>query len=274
MRCLIYSWCVICSAWFVAHTHFILIALLLGIAPIYAGSKTVKPHDSTAIFRESIDLFDSTRKRPIPVAWYAPVEPFGAVRKKPLIVFSHGYGSNRGGDNVAYSYLTEYLAEQGYAVASIQHELPTDELLPMTGIPHIVRRPSWERGIANILFVLQALHTRRTDIDFEDVTLIGHSHGGDMSMLCATMYPAIMRRVISLDNRRVALPRTVRPRVYSLRSSDQPADSGVLPTPEEQVRYRITIIPLSTTTHNEMDDHASPVQRAEIKSLIQKFLRE
>jgi hypothetical protein len=60
--------------------------------------------------------------------------------------FTSGYGQNKWGDYLAYSYLTEFLAKKGYFVVSIQHELPTDSLLSLIGKLQIVRRSFWDRG--------------------------------------------------------------------------------------------------------------------------------
>ena len=168
--------------------------------------------------------------------------------------------------------MTEFLASQGYFVASIQHELPTDELLPMTGKPQEVRRPNWERGALNILFVVEELKKRKPNLDYKHLTLIGHSNGGDMSMLFAHKYPEMVDKIISLDNRRMTFPRVKQPKIYSLRSSDQLADEGVLPTTEEQQKYGIKIIKLKNTIHNDMDDHANADQRKEINGYILDFL--
>lgn len=108
--------------------------------------------------------------------------------------------------------------------------MPTDELLPLTGIPQIVRRSNWERGVENILFVITKLKITNPELDFKRLILVGHSNGGDMTVLFAHTYPNLVGKIISLDNRRVELPRTSHPKVYSLRSSDQPADEGVLLT--------------------------------------------
>jgi len=229
---------------------------------------------STGAFQvkfDSLNLFDTSRNRTIPVALYLP-DTHKSSTKQQVIILSHGYGSNRGGDNKAYSYLTEFLASKGYFVASIQHELPTDELLPMTGKPQEVRRPNWERGALNILFVLEELKKREPNLDYKHLTLIGHSNGGDMSMLFVHKYPEMVDKVISLDNRRMPFPRVKQPKIYSLRSSDQLADEGVLPTLEEQEKYKMRIIKLQNTIHNDMDDHATAEQRKEINDYILDFL--
>ncbi|MBB3839507.1 hypothetical protein FHS57_003516 [Runella defluvii] len=59
-----------------------------------------------------------------------------------------------------------------------------------------------------------------------------------------------------------------------MRSSDQPADEGVLPTPAEQKNYGITVIPLPNTIHNNMDDSANESQRKEIITYVLSFLKE
>jgi predicted esterase len=220
---------------------------------------------------DSVNLFDQSRNRVIPVALYFPQTNKEDVKRK-VVILSHGYGANKGGDNFAYSYLNENLASHGYFVASIQHELPTDSLLPATGIPQIVRRTNWERGVVNILFVLNELKRTHPELDYKHLILIGHSNGGDMSMLFGSKYPNLVDKIISLDNRRVAFPRTRHPRIYSLRSSDQPADEGVIPTPEEQTKYGMGIIKLSHTIHNDMDNSATEEQRKEINNYILGFL--
>ena len=159
--------------------------------------------------QDSVVFFDATRNRAIPVELYVPSKE----KKAKVVIVSHGYGFNKGGDNRAYSYLTEALAASGYLVASIQHELPTDELLPLTGIPQVVRRSNWERGVANIYFVLEELKKRYPSLDYRHVTLIGHSNGGDMSMLFAHQYPQFSHKVITRYNRLMPVPRTRPPKL-------------------------------------------------------------
>lgn len=221
--------------------------------------------------QEKLSLFDSARNRSIPVALYRPPQQ---DKPAPLILFSHGYGGNQPGSNLQYSYLTKRLAEAGYWVASIQHELPADSLLPATGIPQVVRRSNWERGAENIKFVLKQLSRTVPGPDYSQVVIMGHSNGGDMSMLLAQQDPGLACKVITLDNRRVAIPRSRHPRLYSLRSSDQPADEGVLPDAAAQKRFGITIIRLPATIHNNMDDKGTVQQKEEIVNYILRFLKD
>jgi predicted esterase len=222
---------------------------------------------------DSLNIFDSGRNRLIPVAFYFP-DTKKVLSKQKVIIFNHGYGGNNAVSNKAYSYLTEFLASQGYFVASIQHELPTDEPLAMTGKLLETRKPNWERGVQNILYVINELKKSKPSLDYKQLTLIGHSNGGDMIMLFAQEYPALVDKVISLDNRRMPLPRVKHPQIYSLRSSDQIADEGVLPTIEEQQKFGMKIIKLNNTAHNEMDDGANDAQRKQINNYIFDFLRE
>ncbi|HRH47088.1 MAG TPA: alpha/beta hydrolase, partial [Pyrinomonadaceae bacterium] len=158
--------------------------------------------------------------------------------------------------------------------ASIQHELPTDELMPTSGIPQVVRRPFWERGSDNILFTINELKQKYPKLDYKNLTIMGHSNGGDISVLFVEKHPESVKKLITLDQRRMAFPRIKKPKIYSIRSSDQPADEGVLPTPNEQKKFDITIIKLANTIHNDMDDNANSEQRKEINDLIIKFLAE
>ena len=159
-------------------------------------------------------------------------------------------------------------------MASLQHELPGDEPLPTTGDPAVARRPNWERGVQSIAFVLRELQRAHPALDPRRVLLVGHSNGGDMAMLFAREHPNLVQRVISLDNRRMPLPRARRPRVLSLRSADQPADRGVLPTPAEQARFGTQIIRLPHTRHNDMWDGATREQQQEMLAPIARFLNE
>ncbi|MFZ4456187.1 MAG: alpha/beta hydrolase family protein [Bacteroidales bacterium] len=248
----------------------LLVALTLGCSTF----KTQIGKDlNVSVSLDTLKLYDQSRHREIPIAIYQ-TKSIKRPKSQRVIIFSHGYGQNKGGDYLAYSYLTDYLASKGFFVASIQHELFTDTLLPLTGNLQIERRPFWERGTDNILFVINELKKTNPELDFKHITLIGHSNGGDMTTLFPLKYPNIVAKIITLDNRRMALPRTRNPKICTLRSSDQPADEGVLPTDEEIKKFGIKIIKLPNTTHNEMDDNANNEQRKEIQNYLMKFLND
>lgn len=225
-----------------------------------------------AVHPDTLILFDKARSRPIPIAIFRPIP---GIISPGLIILSHGYGANDPGSYLTYSGICNFLAWQGYMVISIQHELPTDALIPMEGKPQVVRRPFWDKGADNILFVIRYAQAHyAAQCNTRNIILIGHSNGGDMSALFAQKYPGIVSKVITLDNRRMALPRTSKPKIYSLRSSDQPADEGVLPSEAEAKKLGIKIIKLPATIHNDMDDGGTEAQQAEINGYIKQFLQE
>lgn len=221
---------------------------------------------------ETVDYFDAARSRKIPVAFY--YKKGSEIKNKPVIIFSHGYGKNSPNSNLDYNYLLFNLAQKGYFVASIQHELPTDELLPLEGNLQEVRRPNWDRGAENIMFVLAELKKNFPTLDYQKVTVAGHSNGGDMSVLFVDKHPDLVWKLITLDQRRYAFPLVSKPRIYSLRSSDLSADKGVLPTIEDQKNWSMTIIKLPNTIHNDMDISGTLAQKKEILKYFEKFLAE
>ncbi len=222
---------------------------------------------------DTMNLFDISRNRNIPVAIFSP-KAEKQIANQQVVIYSHGYRQNKEGGYLTHSNLTTLLASKGYFVICIQHELPTDSLIPKKGIPKIVRRSNWERGATNILFVLNEFKKTKPNLDYKRLTLIGCSNGGDMSMLFAQKYPNLLYKIISLDNRRCDFPRTSNPKIYSLRSSDQVADLGVLPTLEEQKKFGMKIIKLKNTIHNKMNDDANKKQRKEMNNYILDFLQE
>jgi len=221
---------------------------------------------------ESLSLIDKSRNREVPVKLYSPISVIKTSKaKKPklkLAIISHGYG----GKNTEYSFIANNLVAHGYLVVSIQHELPSDEPIARTGNFLETRKPNWERGVQNILFVIQELKKTKPNLGFKNLLLVGHSNGGDMSMLFAQEHPKLVSKVVSLDNRRMPFPRTKKLRILSLRSSDQIADAGVLPTQAEQEKFRMKIIKLKDTIHNDMWDGASEKQKQEMNQIISSFL--
>lgn len=246
------------------------ISILLLLILYSTNGNAVKNKKTFKITSEDITLFDTSRNRKIPITIYEPQTI--KLKKQKIIIFSHGYFANTEGANKEYSYLTNYLASKGYFVVSVQHELSSDSLIPDKGIPQIVRRPFWERGVDNILFVINELKKKYYELNHNRIILIGHSNGGDMSMLFGKKYPNLIDKIISLDSRRMPFPRTKQPKIYSLRSSDQTADEGVIPTIEEQKKFDIKIIKLKNTKHSNMDNSGTKGQKDEINNFIINFL--
>lgn len=223
-----------------------------------------------AIKIDTLTLVDSVRHRKIPIAIYR-VEDLDRQGGQ-VVIISHGYNENLPGTYLRFSSLAEHLAAHGYTVVSIQHELPTDEVLAMKGDLRKERLPNWERGVANISFVINALQQEHPLLDLERVSLIGHSNGGDISMLFAERYPDRVNTVISLDNRRMPLPRVARPRIASLRAEDVEADPGVLPTPEERERWGIRVIDMPGFKHVDFNDRGTSEQRRRLNEQVEQLL--
>ena len=215
---------------------------------------------------------DTARGRAIPIALYSAENTI--VERPRIAIISHGWNENLQGTYLKYGYLGEFLAEHGYLVVSIQHELPGNEPLAMKGDLRILRRPNWERGAGNIAFVLAELRRRWPELDFGHTVLIGHSNGGDMSALFAERHPEAVANLITLDNLRMPLPRSGTPRVLTLRASDTSPDTGVLPSADEAARAGLRIVDLPTVRHNEMNDRANAAQRELITGTILRWLQD
>jgi len=191
--------------------------------------------------------------RNIPVVLYGAKD--SGQRKLAILAAGYGLGPTD------YTFLSAELVKRGFVVAALPSHLKSDLPIPSGPDTAILRRPFWDNGVADIRQVIATLRSRgKTTSD--PVVLVGHSHGGDIAMLLAQRFPSEVRHVFSLDNRRVALPRTDRPRICSVRSTDQVADPGVLPDPLEAKRLRMLIVPLTNQQHDDMWDAAKPGQRA------------
>lgn len=226
--------------------------------------KIVNIHTNPAYFKTDT-LIDSSRNRVIPIAIYSNSAYKNAKHK--LVIFNVGYG----GKNTDYSYLAKNLAMHDYFVVVIQHDLATDDTLPRTGDIYKLRKPFWDRGVKSIFFVTDRLKKQYPNLDYEHIILMGHSNGGDMAMLIANEFPDFAKVVITLDNRRVPIPKADHPKIFSIRSSDQPADAGVLPSADEQEKHHIKIVKVNTI-HNDMGGMGTEAQKAEINKYIIDYL--
>jgi dienelactone hydrolase len=185
------------------------------------------------IQHESLDLFDAARQRPVAVDIavrrdYQMKADAGAWRL-PVAVISNGNTVR----NTEYSFLANVFAARGYLVASIQQDNPTDPpLMTKLGLPYVGRLDVYKKGEANILFVLHELQQRHPNADYQHLTLVGHSNGGDTAMYFAKEHPEIVRQVVTLDNLRVPFVVDDKMKILSFRSDDPEfkTDPGVLPS--------------------------------------------
>lgn len=220
---------------------------------------------------ETIMLNDAERSRLVPIAIYTSYAD-SSKEDLPVVLFNHGYGKNQGDSYLTYSYINEFLASQGYCVISIQHEVKTDEKLPMEGNLQELRKPFWDRGVENMRFAIKNISETHPQLNFNDLTLIGHSNGGDIASNYTFSFPDSVKNLITLDNLRMPLPKNGSISVMSLRASDTEADPEVLPNLEDQKKYGMKIVYLANTNHGDMNDKATDEQKVEINREIEYFL--
>jgi hypothetical protein len=76
------------------------------------------------------------------------------------------------------------------------------------------------QGADNIRYARRALASPLPGYDWQHPVLVGHALGGDSAAQLASDAAAGIPILITLDNRRAALPRSASTRVLSLRASD------------------------------------------------------
>src|SRR5579863_5531160 len=232
-----------------------------------AGSKWAIRHDT-------LELFDATRQRPVAVDLAVRRDyerkANDGYAKLPVAIISNGNTVK----NTEYSFLENVLAARGYLVASIQQDLPTDPpLVTKVGMPYVGRLEVYKRGEANILFVLGELKKIQPNADYDHLTLVGHSNGGDVAMFCAKEHPEIVSKVITLDNLRVPFVLSDKMKILSFRSADPnfKTDPGVLPTPQQAKVDGIDIVK-TQFQHTDMSDRGPDAVKERIQQTLDQFL--
>lgn len=210
-------------------------------------------------------LRDAVRGREVPVTVNAPAG-CRASAPCPVVLLSPGWGLPATG----YAFLADALVKAGYAVVAVQDQLPGDAPMASTGDLKRDRTPFWQRGVATLRFVHAALLAREPAFDAQQVVLLGHSHGGDVSAWLAAERPAWVTALVTLDHRRVPLPAGgAGLRVLSLRGSDFVADPGVLPAaPSDST----CVLPLAGARHNDMHDGGPSELKSRLAAAVVAFL--
>jgi hypothetical protein len=226
------------------------------------------------IEHQTLNLFDTARQRPVAVDLAVRrdyrMKADAGFWKLPVAIISNGNTVK----NTEYSFLANVLAARGYLVASIQQDLPTDPpLMTKVGLPYVGRRAVYEKGEANILFVLGELKKLQPNGDYQHLTLVGHSNGGDISMFCAKRHPELVSKVITLDNLRVPFVLNDKMKILSFRSKDPnfQTDPGVLPTPEQAKADGIDIVN-TKFQHTDMSDRGPESVKETIQATLDEFL--
>jgi dienelactone hydrolase len=226
------------------------------------------------IRHETLNLFDTARQRPVvvdlAVRWDYEMKADDGYWKLPVAIISNGNTVK----NTEYSFLANVFAARGYLVASIQQDLPTDPpLMTKIGQPYVGRLKVYEKGEANIFFVVRQLKQLQPNADYGHLTLVGHSNGGDTAMYFAKQHPELVSKVVTLDNLRVPFVMSDKMKILSFRSKDPNfvTDPGVLPTPEQTKAGGVDIVH-TQFQHTWMSDRGPDSAKERIQNTLDKFL--
>ena len=226
------------------------------------------------IRHETLNLIDTARNRPVAVdlavRWDYEMKADDGYWKLPVAIISNGNTVK----NTEYSFLANVFAARGYLVASIQQDIPSDPpLMTKVGQPYVGRLGVYEKGEANILFVVQKLKQLQPNADYGHLTMVGHSNGGDTAMYFAKQHPDLVSKVVTLDNLRVPFVLSNKLKTLSFRSKDPNfvTDPGVLPTPEQAKADGIDII-RTRFQHTWLSDRGPDTAKERIQKTLDEFL--
>jgi len=160
------------------------------------------------------EFVDSARDdRSVPYKIYYPVDH--GLDKIPVILWSHGFGGNRDGA----SFISRFLAGQGYIIVHITH-IGTDSSLwegkkghPWDILKEVkISRETTLNRMYDVPFVLDELEgwsTENPDIgqymDMSNIGMSGHSFGAMTTQVMAGMkFPNMNKELISLCEERIS----------------------------------------------------------------------
>ncbi|WP_407118920.1 alpha/beta fold hydrolase [Bradyrhizobium sp. LMG 9283] len=243
------------------------VSALCGIAYFTASKWAIK--------HETITFYDASRdNRPVPVDIAVrrdkELQANAGMITLPVAVINHGNTVK----NTEYGFLANIFAARGYMVVSPQHDLPTDPpMVTKPGELYVGRLPQILRGVANIHLAMQEMKKVQPNADYDKVTMVGHSMGGDITMYFAKQYPDEVKKVVTLDNLRVPFVTAGKFKILSFRSQDPQfkTDAGVLPTDEECEKAGIQVVK-TEFQHNDMRDTGPDAAKSSIQSMLDKFL--
>jgi hypothetical protein len=190
--------------------------------------------------------------------------------KLPVAILNHGNTVK----HTEYSFLANAFAARGYLVIAPQHDLATDPpMVTKPGELYVGRLPQIQRGVANIKFAVEEMRKIQPNADYDSLTMVGHSMGGDISMYFAKQYPDEIKKVVTLDNLRVPFLTEGKFKILSFRSKDNQfkPDPGVVPDEEECEKAGITVVDTGYQ-HNDMRDTGPDAAKTSIETMLNKFL--
>ena len=227
-----------------------------------------------AIRHETLTFFDKARNRQIEVDVAVrrdkEMQANAGMLTLPVAILNHGNTVKF----TEYSFLANVFAARGYMAVSIQHDLDTDApLVTNKGELYVGRLPVYQRGVENILFAVNELKKVQPNSDYDHLTMVGHSNGGDISMYFAKMHPEEVKKVVTLDNLRVPFMTDGKFKILSFRSQDETfkPDPGVVPDDELCEKLGITVVNTGAR-HTDMSDRGPDTLKTKIQGLLDKFL--
>jgi hypothetical protein len=228
-----------------------------------------------AIRHQTLTFYDTTRdNRPVAVDVAVrrdkELQANAGMLTLPVAILNHGNTVKF----TEYSFLANVFAARGYLAVSIQHDLPTDApMVTKVGELYVGRLPQYQRGIANIKFAVDEMKKVQPNADYDRLTMVGHSNGGDISMYFAKMYPDQIKKVVTLDNLRVPFTTDGRFKILSFRSKDPQfkTDPGVIPSEEVCEKSGIEIVQTGYQ-HTDMSDRGPDDVKSTIQGMLDKFL--
>ncbi|KPF95646.1 hydrolase [Rhodopseudomonas sp. AAP120] len=246
----------------------VLLALcLVSAAAYFTASKW-------AIRHQTLTFFDTVRNRPVAVDIAVrrdkELQAEAGLTELPVAILNHGNTVRF----TEYSFLANLFAARGYMAVSIQHDLDSDApLVTKVGELYVGRLPVYERGTANIDFAVKQLAKLQPNADYDHLTMVGHSNGGDISMYYARLHPDRIRKVVTLDNLRVPFMIDGKFRILSFRSHDPvfKPDPGVVPDQAVCDKAGITVVNTGFQ-HTDMSDRGPDDVKESISTALDKFL--
>jgi pimeloyl-ACP methyl ester carboxylesterase len=251
------------------------IAVLVSVGALFAvGYFTASKwaiHHQTIMFKD-VSRNDRPVQVDVAVRRDKEMQADAGMIKLPVAIINHGNTVKF----TEYSFLANVFAARGYEVISIQHDLPTDPpMVTKVGEPFVGRLAQILRGVANIKFAVEEMREVQPNADYDHLTVVGHSLGGDITMYFAKQYPDHVKKVVTLDNLRIPFMTDGKFKILSFRSKDPQfkTDPGVIPDPALCEKAGITVVQTGFQ-HNDMSDTGPDSAKASIQDMLDKFLSD
>jgi hypothetical protein len=249
------------------------ISILLSLSALFAVAYFTA--SKWAIRHETLTFNDPARDNravavDVAVRWDKEMQANAGMMTLPVAILNHGNTVKF----TEYSFLANIFAARGYLAISIQHDLPTDApMVTKVGELYVGRLPQYQRGIANIRFAIDEIKKIEPNADYDRLTMVGHSNGGDISMYFAKMYPDQIKKIVTLDNLRVPFMTDGKFKILSFRSKDPvfKADPGVVPNEDVCEKSGITVVQTGYQ-HTDMSDRGPDNVKSTIQGMLDKFL--